>query len=91
MDFKGQPLVDNCKFLLKSFDNTFADIAEGSDIVGIDGYFYRAHPFLLCNCACLPFVIILKRLGITIAIIRKQFTWLLILFILWINQVPTYM
>jgi len=33
MDFKRQPLIDNSKFLLQPFDNTFADIAEGSDII----------------------------------------------------------
>ena len=54
MDFKGQPFVDDCEFPLQPFDNTFADIAERSDIVGIDGYLYWAHLQLLCNCACLP-------------------------------------
>lgn len=54
MDFKGQPFIDDCKFPFQPFDNTFADIAERSDIVGIDGYPYWAHPTLLYDCGCLP-------------------------------------
>ena len=35
MDFKRQPLIDDFIFLFQLFDNTFADIAKGSDVVGI--------------------------------------------------------
>ena len=48
MDFKGQPFIKDVKLLFQAFDNTFADIAKGSDIVGIDRYCYRTHPILLC-------------------------------------------
>lgn len=77
MDFKRQPFINDWKIPLQPFDNTFADIAEGSDIVGIDGHLDWVHPALLCGCNCLPFF-------------TKPFTWLLILSILYVNQVLTY-
>ncbi|MDJ0803225.1 MAG: hypothetical protein QNI97_10150 [Desulfobacterales bacterium] len=36
VDFERQPLLVDDEFFFKFFDNTFADIAERSDIVGID-------------------------------------------------------
>ena len=36
MDFKRQPFIADRGFAFQGFDNTFADIAERSDIVGID-------------------------------------------------------
>ena len=47
MDFKRQPFIDDCKFLFQPVDNTFADVTKGSDIVGINGHFYRIHDVLL--------------------------------------------
>jgi hypothetical protein len=46
MDLKWQPFLDDAKFLFQPFDNTFADVAEGSDIVGVDRYCYWVHPVL---------------------------------------------
>jgi hypothetical protein len=37
MDLKGQPLFDDEEFLFQLVDNTFADIAKGSDIIGVNG------------------------------------------------------
>lgn len=34
MNFKGQPLILNVKFFLQLIDNTFADIAERSYVIG---------------------------------------------------------
>jgi hypothetical protein len=39
MDFKGQPFLGDAEFLFQPFDNTFADVAERSDIVRVDGNF----------------------------------------------------
>ncbi len=47
MDFKRQPFIGDRKFLLQPFDNTFADITKGSDVVGIDSDFYRFHRYFL--------------------------------------------
>ena len=47
MDFKRQPFIDDSKFLLQAVDNTFADIAEGSDIVRIDSDLDWIHSDLL--------------------------------------------
>ncbi len=54
MDFKWQPFINYGEFLFQLVDNTFADIAEGSDIVGIDGDLHWIHPALLCNVCSLP-------------------------------------
>lgn len=62
MDFKGQPFLDDREFLLQSFDNTFADIAEGSNVVGIDRYLHGVHSSLLCP-GCLSAVPILFMRG----------------------------
>jgi hypothetical protein len=48
MNLKIQPFVNDWKFQLQPFDNTFADIAERSDIVGIDDDLYWGHLALLC-------------------------------------------
>ena len=52
MDFKWQPFLDDFKFLLQPFDNTFADIAEWSDIVGVDCDLNWVHLFLLYLIGC---------------------------------------
>ena len=43
MDFVRQPLFGDGKLLLQCVDNTFADVAEGSNIVGVDRDVYRSH------------------------------------------------
>ncbi len=37
VQFIGQPFIPNHEFISQLFDNTFADIAERSNVIGIDG------------------------------------------------------
>ena len=43
MDFEWQPFINDCKFLFQFFDNTFADVTKGSDVVGIDSDLNWSH------------------------------------------------
>jgi hypothetical protein len=37
MDLIGQPFVGDGELLPQLFDNTFADVAVGSDVIRVDG------------------------------------------------------
>jgi hypothetical protein len=43
MYLKWQPIILDQELLFQSFDNTFADVAKGSDIIGIDFDPYGCH------------------------------------------------
>ncbi|MEJ2660844.1 MAG: hypothetical protein P8Z73_08995, partial [Desulfobacteraceae bacterium] len=47
MYLEWQPLIFNQKFPFQSFDNTFADVTKGSDIIRIDLDFYGCQMRLL--------------------------------------------
>jgi hypothetical protein len=50
VNFEGQPLIRYLEFLLELVDNTFADVAERSDIVGINRHIDGFHVQSLVEC-----------------------------------------
>ncbi|MDJ0991817.1 MAG: hypothetical protein QNI85_17490, partial [Desulfobacterales bacterium] len=62
VDFKRQPLLVDDKLFFQFFDNTFADVAERSDIVGIDRNADGRHwSFSTDFGLCLPTVLYMLR------------------------------
>jgi hypothetical protein len=57
MYLKWQPIVFDQELPFQSFDNTFADVTKGSDIIGVDSDFYGCHMRLPFSMAAprLPF------------------------------------
>lgn len=47
VDFIWEPLLGEIKFLFQLFDNTFANVAERSDVVGINDDFLCGHDVLI--------------------------------------------
>lgn len=56
LDFEWEPFVGDRKFLFELVDNTFADIAVRSDIVGVDAKLKVQGSLPLCG-ACIDFIV----------------------------------